>query len=107
MWVVVYTLFVISRIGAIAKGFREKYCSQQLLYYLYFLLILTQINTLRLRHDGLHFADNIFLWILLNDNISPKYVPYGLIDTEPATSHQLNHWWTSLVMCICMGWSLN
>ena len=48
------------------------------------------INTLRLRQNGRHFADDIFKCIFLYDNfwilieISVKYVPYGLIDNIAA-----------------------
>ena len=43
------------------------------------------INTLRPRQSGRHFADAIFTWIFVNDNIwisikiSLKFVPNGLI----------------------------
>ena len=44
------------------------------------------VNTLRPRQNGRHFADNIFKCSFLTENfwilneISPKYVPYGLTD---------------------------
>ena len=44
------------------------------------------LNTLMPRQNGRHFADDIFKWIFLNENvwvlneISLKYVPYGLIN---------------------------
>ena len=48
------------------------------------------INTLRLRQNGRHFADDIFKWIFLNENmwilihISLKFVPKGQISNIPA-----------------------
>ena len=48
------------------------------------------INTLRLRQNGRHFADDIFKCIFLNENvwflntISLKFVPKGLINNIPA-----------------------
>ena len=48
------------------------------------------INTLRLRQNGCHFADNIFKYIFLNENvcisikISRKFVPKGSINNIPA-----------------------
>ena len=48
------------------------------------------INTLRLRHNGRHFADDIFKCIFLNENvwipikISLKFVPEGPINYIPA-----------------------
>ena len=69
------------------------------------------INTLRPRQNGLHFPDDIFKCIYLNENawiaikISLKFVPpvpinnipamvqiFGLIGTCQATSHYLNQW---------------
>ena len=58
-------------------------------------------NTLRPRQNGRHFADDIFKWIFLNENvwtsiiISLKFVPRGPISNIPdqATSHYLNQWW--------------
>ena len=47
-------------------------------------------NTLRPRQDGLHFPDDIFKWIFLNENvwilinISLKFVPRGPINNIPA-----------------------
>ena len=47
-------------------------------------------NTLRLRQDGCHFADDILKCIFLNENvwipieISLKFVPMGPIDNIPA-----------------------
>ena len=47
-------------------------------------------NTLRPRQNGHHFADNIFKWIFLNENvwipikISLKLVPQGPINNIPA-----------------------
>ena len=47
------------------------------------------INTLRPRQNGRHFPDNIFNWILLNENvwisidISLKFVPKGTIYNIP------------------------
>ena len=44
------------------------------------------VNTLRPRHNGRHFPDDIFKWIFLNENvwisinISLKFVPRGLIN---------------------------
>ena len=49
-----------------------------------------QINTLRPRQNGRHFADDIFKWIFLNKNvwipieISLKFVPQGPINNIPA-----------------------
>ena len=49
-----------------------------------------QLNTLRPRQNGRHFADDIFKSIFLNQNvwipikISPKFVPNGLINNIPA-----------------------
>ena len=47
-------------------------------------------NTLRPRHDGCHFTDNIFKYIILNENvwistdILQKFIPKGLIDNTAA-----------------------
>ena len=47
------------------------------------------INTLRPRQNGRHFADDIFKWIFLNDNvwiainISLKFTPRGPINNIP------------------------
>ena len=49
-----------------------------------------EIITLRPRQNGHHFADDIFKWILLNENvwipskISLKFVPQGPINNIPA-----------------------
>ena len=49
-----------------------------------------QINTLRPRQNGRHFADNIFKYIFLNENvqisikISLNFVPRGQINNIPA-----------------------
>ena len=48
------------------------------------------VNTLRPRQNGHHFPDDIFKWILLNENvwitikISLKFVPKGLMNNIPA-----------------------
>ena len=48
------------------------------------------VNTLRPRQNGRHFADDIFKWIFLNENvwfpikIALKFVPKGLINNIPA-----------------------
>ena len=48
------------------------------------------VNTLRLRQNGRHYADDIFKCILLNENVwitinnSLKFVPKGLINNIPA-----------------------
>ena len=48
------------------------------------------LNTLRPRQKGRHFADDIFKWIFLNENvwisikISLKFVPQGPINNIPA-----------------------
>ena len=48
------------------------------------------INTLRLRQNGRHFADDIFICIFLKENdwivieISLKFVPKGPINNIPA-----------------------
>ena len=50
----------------------------------------SHVNTLRLRQDGRHFADDISKCIFLNENvwipieISLKFVPKGPIDNIPA-----------------------
>ena len=50
----------------------------------------TNINTLRLRQDGRHFADDIFTCIFFNENCYVlmkfllKYVRKGPIDNKPA-----------------------
>ena len=50
----------------------------------------SHINTLRPRQNGRHFADYIFKWIFLNENvrisikISLKFVPKGPINNIPA-----------------------
>ena len=50
----------------------------------------TRFNTLRPRQNGRHFADDIFKWILLNENesisikISLKFVPNGQINNIPS-----------------------
>ena len=71
------------------------------------------INTLRLRQNCCHFADNIFRCIFLNKNawisfkISLNFIPKLRINNIPAlvqiwlgadqaTSHYLNHWWLFL-----------
>ena len=49
-----------------------------------------QLNTLRPRQNGRHFADDIFKWIFLNENlwipikIVLKYVPQGPMNNIPA-----------------------
>ena len=49
-----------------------------------------QINTLRLRQNWRLYADDIFKWILLNENVwfpikvSLKFVPKGLINNIPS-----------------------
>ena len=51
---------------------------------------LSDVNTLRPRQNGRHFADDIFKRIFLNENIlipikiSLKFVPKGLINNIPA-----------------------
>ena len=51
---------------------------------------LSMFNTLRLRQNGRHFADDIFKCIFLNENIwisiniSLKFVPQGPIDKIPS-----------------------
>ena len=53
-------------------------------------IILTSLNTLRLRQNGRHFPDGIFKWIFLNGNIwilikiSLKFVLRGSINNIPA-----------------------
>ena len=48
------------------------------------------LNTLRLRQNGRHFADDIFKWIFLNENIwisikiSLKFVSKGPFNNNPA-----------------------
>ena len=48
------------------------------------------VNTLRLRQNRRHFADDIFKWIFLNENVqisiraSLKFVPRGPINNIPA-----------------------
>ena len=55
--------------------------------------VLTLFNTLRPRHNGCHFADDIFKCIFLNENvwipikISLKFVPKGPINYIPALVH--------------------
>ena len=57
------------------------------------------VDTLRARQNGHHFADNIFKCILLNENvwisikISLKFVPKGLINNIPALVQIMNQWW--------------
>ena len=68
------------------------------------------INTLRSRQNGRHFADDMFKCIFVNENvgisikISLKFVHKGPINNiqalaqkwlgaEQATSHYLNQWW--------------
>ena len=69
------------------------------------------VNTLRPRQNGRHFADDIFKYISLNENVwisiknSLKFVPKGPISNIPAlgqrswlgadqvTSHNLSQWW--------------
>ena len=52
--------------------------------------VLTGVNTLRPRHNGRHFEDDIFKCIFLNENvwipikISLKFVPKGPINYTPA-----------------------
>ena len=51
---------------------------------------INQVNTLRVRQNGPHFADNILKCIFLNENvwilikISSKFAPKGLINNMPA-----------------------
>ena len=51
------------------------------------------VNTLRQRQNGRHFADAIFKWIFLNENvwipieISLKFVPQGPINNILALVH--------------------
>ena len=69
-----------------------------------------QINTLKIRQNCFHFADDFFKRMFLNENVkisirfSLKIVPKGPIDNksamvhkwlgvEQATSHYLNQWW--------------
>ena len=53
-------------------------------------IISTLFNSLRPRQNGRHFADDIFKWIFLNENvwipikISLKFVPKGPINIIPA-----------------------
>ena len=53
-------------------------------------VVVVEINTLRQRQNGRHFADGIFKSILLNENvwipikISQKFVPKGPINNIPA-----------------------
>ena len=67
---------------------------------------LSCINTLRPRQNGRHFADAIFKWIFLNENvwipikISLKFVPQCPINNIPALvqimawrRHYLDQWW--------------
>ena len=63
-------------------------------------LLSNTINTLRLSQNGRHFADNIFKFIFLNENIwifidiSLKFIPKGPIDKRPALI-QIKDWcWT-------------
>ena len=50
----------------------------------------TAVNTLTPRQNGRHFADDIFKWIFLNENVwipikmSLKFVPQGPINNIPA-----------------------
>ena len=50
-------------------------------------------NTMRLRQDDRHFADDIFTCMLLNENIeiliriSLKFVPGGSFDNKPSLVH--------------------
>ena len=54
------------------------------------IIISSSLNTLRLRQNGRHFADNLFKCLFLNDNvrifntISLKFVPKGLVKNIPA-----------------------
>ena len=54
------------------------------------MLKITILNRLRLRQNGHHFPDGIFIWIFLNQNvwisikILLKFVPKGPIDNNPA-----------------------
>ena len=73
-------------------------------------------NTLRLRQNGPHFADNIFnafsfeLWIKFHWNLFLwvqltiiKHCFRWWLGTEQAASHYLNQWWHSLVMHLCLN----
>ena len=57
-------------------------------------------NTLMLRQNGLHFADEIFICIFLNENccvmikISLKFIPNGPIDNNPALVQIMGWHWT-------------
>ena len=61
------------------------------------LLCKLMVNTLRPRQNGRHFPDDIFIWILLNENVwisistSLKFVPRGQINNIP-TSVQVMAW---------------
>ena len=58
------------------------------------------INTLRLRQDGRHFADDIFKRIFPNENvwisidISLKFIPKGPIDNIPAMVQVMAWCWS-------------
>ena len=87
-------------------------------------LVLTQgtFNTLRPRQDGLHFPDDIYKCIFLNENIwilikiSLKFAPHGPINNIPALvqimawrrpgGHYLNQWWL-VYWCIYASHGLN
>ena len=74
------------------------------------------LDSLRLRQNGRHLADDIFKWIFLNENvwlsinISLKFVPMGQMNNIPAliqilgadqaTRHYLKQWWLRLEMHI-------
>ena len=59
------------------------------------------VNTLRPRQNGHHFPDDIFKWILLNENIwiqikfSLKFVAKGSINTIPALVQRQAIIWTN------------
>ena len=82
-------------------------------------LVRIDLNLLRPRQNGLHFADDIFKCIFFNENlgilikISLKFVPAGPMNnlitlvwmmtlSRKAKSHYLKQWWHSLQIHICV-----
>ena len=86
-----------------------------------FILSFICINTLRLRQNGLHFTDDTFKCVFLNENvripikISLKFVPTGSINSIPALVQIMAWCWPGdkplsesmmvrLLTFICITW---
>ena len=69
-------------------------------------IVLKKLNTLKLRQNGQHFADNIFKCIFFNENLwisiknSLKFVPKGPRCWRKEPGHQQLWYWSSLPQLI-------